>query len=111
MAYYHSTHFDKSNGGLMDNITLKVLDPRGEIETAPLTRAVPRLTELDRKKIGLYWNGKPDGDFFWNRIEELLKEKQPDTEIVRLNGPGDLGADFAESVSSRVDTLMYGVGD
>ena len=90
---------------------LKVLNPRSEIEMALALGVTPRISDIEGKRIGLYWNGKPDGDFFWDTIEGLLKEKYPSVTVLRYNGPGDLGEIMAEKVAKEVDTLLYGVGD
>lgn len=91
--------------------TLKVLNPRGERESFVMRGISPRLSTLEGKKIGIYWNGKPDGDYFWDTIEGLLKTKFPTSTVVRYNGPGDLGEGFAAQIAKEVDTFFYGVGD
>jgi hypothetical protein len=90
---------------------LKVLNPRGERDPVPPRGISPRLTKLAGKKIGLYWNGKQDGDYFWDTIEGLFKKKYPNTTILRYNGPGDLGETIAAKMVKEVDAFIYGVGD
>jgi hypothetical protein len=90
---------------------LKVLNPRGEREAVPARGISPRVAKLDGKKIGLYWNGKPDGDYFWETIEGLLKKRVPTASVLRYNGPGDLGEALAAKIAKEVDTFLYGVGD
>ena len=70
---------------------LQVLNPRGEIELPAVFAPSARIPDLAGKKIGLYWNGKPGGNHFWNGIEQLLREKLPDTAILRYSGAFDLG--------------------
>jgi len=90
---------------------LKVLNPRGEREAVPARGISRRVAKLDGKKIGLYWNGKPDGDYFWETIEGLLKKRVPTASVLRYNGPGDLGEALAAKIAKEVDTFLYGVGD
>ena len=90
---------------------LKVLNPRGERDPVPQRGISPRVAKLAGKRIGLYWNGKQDGDYFWDTIEGLLKKKFPTATILRYNGPGDLGESIAAKMAREVDTFMYGVGD
>jgi hypothetical protein len=90
---------------------LRVLNPRGERDPIPARGISPRVPELEGKRIGLYWNGKPDGDYFWDTIEGLLKKRYPTATILRYNGPGDLGDTFATKMVKEVDTFLYGVGD
>ena len=93
------------------NLSLKVLNPRGERESSVMRGISPRLSGLEGKRIGIYWNGKPDGDYFWDTIEGMLKAKFPTSTVVRYNGPGDLGEAFAKQIAAEVDTFFYGVGD
>lgn len=93
----------------MQNI--KVLNPRGEREPSPAKGISPRLSTLEGKRIGIYWNGKPDGDYFWDTIEDLLKKKYPSVTVKRYNGPGDLGEELAARIAREVDAFFYGVGD
>jgi hypothetical protein len=44
----------------------------------------PRLTSFEGKRIGLLWNGKPNGDFFLNRAGDLLKKKYNNINIVKF---------------------------
>jgi len=97
--------------GEKSNEALRVLNPRGEREATPARGISNRIAELKGKRIGIYWNGKPDGDYFWDTIEGLLKEKFPTAKILRYNGPGDLGEALAAKMSKEVDTFLYGVGD
>lgn len=90
---------------------LTVLNPRGEIEAAPALGITPRVADLEGKRIGIYWNGKQDGDYFWDVVEGLLMGKYPNATILRYNGPGDLGDTLAAKMAREVDTFLYGVGD
>jgi len=92
-------------------VTLEVLNPRGEIEPPPTLAPVPRVTDLAGKKIGLYWNGKEDGDLFWDVVEGLLKNRFPTATILRYRGPFDIGDKTAATMAKECDTFIYGVGD
>lgn len=95
----------------VSEITLHVLNPRGEITLPPPSSPSTRIPDLKGKKIGLYWNEKPGGNHFWNSIETLLKEKLPDTTIVRYSGAFDLGEERASRMVKEIDAFLYGVGD
>jgi len=92
-------------------VNLKVLNPRGALDTSKVRGINPRVPDINGKTIGLYWNGKPDGDLFWDTVEGILKERYPDVTVVRYFGPGDLGETTALKVAEEVDAVMYGVGD
>lgn len=92
-------------------IMLKALNPRGEITLPPLTAPNTRISELSGKKIGLYWNGKAGGNHFWNGIEQQLKQKAPNTTVLRYEGAFDLGDALAAKMAKETDAFFYGVGD
>jgi hypothetical protein len=92
-------------------VTLTVLNPRGEIAPPPVLAPRPRIADLSGKKIGIYWNGKAGGNYFWNVIEQLLKEKLPGTAVARYNGAYDIGDPLAAKLAGEVDAFFYGVGD
>lgn len=100
------------NPGLdASDVTLQVLNPRGEITLPPLSPPSKRISDLKGKKVGLYWNEKQGGNHFWNGIEQLLKEKLPETAILRYSGAFDLGDELAAKMAKEVDAFLYGVGD
>ena len=72
----------------------------------PARGVSPRVASLAGKKIGLYWNGKPDGDYFWDTIEGLLKKRFPTATGLRYNGLGDLGEALAAKMVKEVDTFL-----
>ena len=94
-----------------NDVTLEVLNPRGEIALPPVSAPSARISDLAGKKIALYWNEKPGGIHFWNGIEKLLKEKLPGTAVLRYSGAFDLGEEFAVKIAAETDAFFYGVGD
>jgi hypothetical protein len=93
------------------NVTLQVLNPRGEITLPPLSPPSKRIPDLKGKKIGLYWNEKQGGNHFWNGIEQLLKEKLPEIDILRYSGAFEVGDVLAAKMAKEMDAFLYGVGD
>jgi hypothetical protein len=93
------------------NVTLEVMNPRGEIPPPPFHAPAERVSDLDGKKIGIYWIGKAGGDNFWDGVEQLLNERHPGATTVRYAGPFDLGDAEAARLAREVDTIFYGVGD
>ena len=94
-----------------EDVTLHLLNPRGEIEPPPVFTPAPRLNDLAGKKIGLYSNGKQGVDNFYTVIEELIKQKYPDATTTRLVGAFEIRDDEAESWIKEIDTFIYAVGD
>jgi hypothetical protein len=54
---------------------VNVFCPTSVSVTEKFTNFPHRLTSLEGKRIGLHWNGKANGDFFLNRLAELLQNK------------------------------------
>jgi hypothetical protein len=94
-------------------VELEVLNPEGKIVKRGKTLA-PRLENLEGKKIGLVWNGKPNGDKLLNEIGKLLKERYPTSETafhrISFSGtklpPGEL-----ESIAKDIDAGVFTSGD
>lgn len=97
-------------------VTLEVLNPRGEITAVEMKGlSNPRLTDLNGKRIGFFWNAKPDGDVYWNRVAELIKQKYPTSQpfmVTRAATPSFvLPEEVTEVEAKQVDVFVYGVGD
>jgi hypothetical protein len=92
-------------------VKLVVLNPRGEISPPPIFAPRTRITDLSDKKIGIYWNGKAGGNYFWNIIERLVKEKLPAATILRYDGAYEISNPLATKMAAEVDAFFYGVGD
>ena len=92
-------------------VTLEVMDPRGEIPPPPFNAPSERVSNLDGKTVGIYWIGKAGGDNFWDNVEALLHAQYPNTKVRRYQGVFDLGDKRAAEIAKEVDTVFYGVGD
>lgn len=92
-------------------VELKLLNPRGVIEAKPVYIPNSRVTDLNGKRVGLYWNGKPGMDNFYTVFEKLLKEKYPTAKTTLLRGALLISDEDAKAWLPQVDTFVYGVGD
>lgn len=92
-------------------VTLEVMNPSGDIPPPQFNAPNARVSNLDGKKVGLYWIGKAGGDNFWDGVEAAMKKNHPNIQIVRYRGPFDLGDAQADKIAKEVDTMFYGVGD
>jgi hypothetical protein len=91
--------------------SLEVMNPRGEIPPPAFHAPSTRVSDLNGKRVGIYWIGKAGGDNFWDGVERLVNEKYPGAKTVRYEGPFDLGDARAAEIAKEVDTMFYGVGD
>jgi len=92
-------------------VTLEVLNPRGEVAPKPILAPCPRIPDLSGKKIGIYWNSKGGGDHFWDVIEAEMRQKAPSATIVRFSGPIEPSDAQITAMAKEVDALFFGVGD
>lgn len=67
--------------GMAGTVTLRVLDPRGEIFVPPVMPLAARLDTLAGKKIGILRNTKPGADSFAPYLEAALKGVYPDLQL------------------------------
>ena len=61
-----------------------VYNPTGVVMAERITNFSPRIDSFDGKRIGLLWNSKPNGDFYLNRVAELLLQRYPSAKIIKF---------------------------
>ena len=91
-------------------VTLEILDPRGELAN-PKRQGLfaPRLTDLNGKKIAMLRYG-PDGIAFFNQIEVMLKEKYPAVEFVYPESMQiPKSPDISAKIAAMCDAWLDGV--
>ena len=96
-------------------VTVEVMNPRGEIPPPKTIGISPRGGSLEGKKIVLVDNGKFGADNFLAVISQLLKQKYPTTTIVMDPKPAaqtitDLPK-WYPTVKQQGDLFIFGVGD
>lgn len=93
--------------------------PTGVAITEKSINFVPRIKTLDGKKVGLYWNGKPNGNFFLNRVAELLDKRYKGIEIIKLweidptgtAHPDKKSDEVLDFIAKSADVVIAGQGD
>ena len=76
----------------------------------------PGIKTLDGKRVGLFWNTKPNGDVFLLRIGEHLKKRFKNIQLIEfMPGKADsaIGAPAValKKVASRCDAVLLSTGD
>ena len=61
-----------------------VCDPTGVAVTEQNVHFAPRIDSFEGKRVGLLWNGKANGNFYLQRIAELLENKYKDIQIIKF---------------------------
>ena len=99
----------------MSKVTLRVLNPRAEVESVPQVSALPRLGNLTGKKIGILSNSKPGGEMLLPYLEEALKKRIPDVELrtwrVVFGRSPDVKEPMLKEVAGYGDGVIALMGD
>jgi len=96
-------------------VTLEVMNPRGEIPPPPTIGINARVPSLDGKRIVLIDNGKFGAETFLETVGTVLKQRYPSATIVMYPKPAaqtitDLPR-WYPTVKQRGDLFVFGVGD
>lgn len=94
---------------------LKVFNPVARPVQTRLTPA-PRISDLNGKRIGLYWNMKAGGDVALQHIRELLEKRFPNARFSSYHG--DVGFTMrhltpkeADRIAREVDAVIGTTSD
>jgi hypothetical protein len=96
-------------------VTIEVMNPRGEIPPPPTMGIHAGMANLAGKKIVLVDNGKFGANNFLDVLAEMLKEKYPTATIVMYPKPAaqtitDMPK-WYPTVAQQGDLFIFGVGD
>ena len=96
-------------------VTLEVMNPRGEIPPPKTLGISPRGGSLDGKKIVLIDNGKYGASNFLDVLADMIKQKYPTATVVMYPKPAaqtitDLPK-WYPTVKQQGDLFVFGVGD
>jgi hypothetical protein len=96
-------------------VTLEVMNPRGEIPPPKTLGISPRGGSLAGKKIVLIDNGKYGASNFLNVLADMLKQKYPTATIVMYPKPAAQTITalpkWYPTVKQQGDFFVFGVGD
>ena len=93
-----------------DLIQWEVLNPVAMSESA-LHAGAPRLPDLNRRKIGLFWNGKPDGNVLLDAISKLLLQRFSDIDFIKFNLRISVGPENIKLMAESCDGIIAAIGD
>lgn len=102
-------------GAASAQVTIEVMNPRGEIPPPKTLGISPRGGGLDGKKIVLIDNGKFGASNFLDVLAAMLKQKYPTATVVMYPKPAaqtitDLPK-WYPTVKQQGDLFVFGVGD
>jgi hypothetical protein len=93
--------------------SLKILNPVGVLNFLPMPPA-KRLTELKKKKIGLYWNGKARGNVALDRVREIFSQRYEGLTFEWFETPisTEASPEWFQNVKRKgVDAVVGSTGD
>ena len=101
------------------NGTIQLYNPTGAVMAERITNFKSRIDSFEGKRIGLLWNSKPNGDFYLNRVAELLSKKFPSSKIIKFyethaaeTANPDKKSDKAlELIAQNADVVISAQGD
>lgn len=90
---------------------VEVLNPVGESAVREAFIA-PCFKDLNNKRIGLFWNGKHNGDAVLLRIGEYLKKKFKAKELIKFDyGMEGIGPAAIKEIAEKSDFVISALGD
>lgn len=94
---------------------LVVANPNSSIDVTSIQPAA-RVSTLDDKTIGLYWNIKAGGDVALDRVEKLLAERHKSAKFVHYVGSigstvRHLTPEDADAIAAECDVVIGTTGD
>ena len=88
----------------------EVFNPEPEYETS-VQGIAPRLPDLCGKKIGLFWNSKPNGDALLRAIGRLLEKRFENIELRSFNLCIGVGPENIREMAENCDGVISALGD
>ena len=94
-------------------MTLKIRDPRAEINTPPSGKTLRTLEVLEGTRMGLLWSQHASSEKFWPTFERVVQARLHPSEVHRLYKPSTWNvATLGEiaALARTVDYVLVGVG-
>ena len=90
--------------------TLEVLNPVADMPSEMVKPAIRPLS-LDGKRVGLYWNYKPGGNFALEHVGEEIKARFNVASIKMYSSPRPVLKSVLDAVKSECDVVVGATGD
>ena len=89
---------------------LEVLNPVADMPSEMIKPAIRPLS-LDGKRVGLYWNYKPGGNYALERVGEEIKARFKVVCVKMYSSPRPVLKSVLDAVKSECDVLVGATGD
>ncbi|MFH1485413.1 MAG: hypothetical protein ABIH46_05015 [Chloroflexota bacterium] len=90
-----------------------LLDPVGEAEVARPIKVSPRVADVNRKAMGLLFDGHYAAIYFWEAFEKKLRAKHNFTSLiskVKDSAGGGAPKELVDEIAAKSDVVVVGVG-
>ena len=94
-------------------MTLRVRDPRADINKPPQGRRIRTLEAVQGTRVGLLWSQHASSEKFWPVFERIVEERLHPSQIHRFYKRSTWNVATPEEVAefaARVDYALVGVG-
>jgi hypothetical protein len=91
-------------------ITWELVNPTGVVKREVIDPA-PRISTLEGKTVALFWNGKNNGDVLLDRLAELLVQKVPGINVVKVyeKNPKTVSISGRDNISEEKSLFIQGL--
>lgn len=95
-------------------VEISILNPVADVKTKAEFKPAPKLSDLNGKRIGLFWNGKSGGDVVLSQTAELLKKRYNGIIFKNYAGkytPRKLAPEQADEIARECDAVITSTFD
>jgi hypothetical protein len=95
-------------------VEISILNPVADVKTKAGFKPAPKLSDLNGKRIGLFWNGKSGGDVVLSHTAELLKKRYQGIIFKNYTGkdtPRKLAPEQADDIARECDAVIASTFD
>ncbi len=92
-------------------VVLNVLNPVAETQGGEAPNLSTRPTSLEGKRVGLVWNGSPNGDVALKRVGELIQRRLKSIRLEFYSGTVPLHKDLLQKAQRECDLFVGSTGD
>jgi hypothetical protein len=95
-------------------VEISILNPVADEKAKAEIKSAPKLSDLDGKRIGLFWNGKAGGDVILSQTAELLHKRYNGIIFKNYTGkdsPRKLAPEQADDIAKECDAVIASTFD
>lgn len=91
-------------------VVWEILNPTAEYEVEKCAVA-PRAMSLEKRRVGLFWNGKVGGNALLHSLEKILKQQGHDINFIMFELTTGIGNEKIRQIAERCDAVIGAIDD